>query len=1046
MIKKRCGVNLGKEILDEAKQIFGVYDFWRKITSINKAVKKATQRRWEATKNRIIIVEIEAVNGLTSWLRGNGIKVVVNPTDEEMRKNIVSTYPCFFLFTVEEYAKRQLSEDFQKIIKKLPRLVDLSAINQNSHLSLEETLSAFSEASELPDCVKYGMEIKESSMVNLVIFLILLRNIQQFCCEALYCTEEKIKKCKECLSRFSKVKQEFFNLIRTDGIYYPLSMYMKYQFPLKNHYVNLSSYVKEFASPLELAIFLHDSYQMGIAIYPGFGNPTDIEDRPDAYLLDYIYPLEKTIGPEHVSTLIFLDALKKTYTKNFLESIKNKIWALPSGNSVAELLLGYEAEMNRCYDLWEFYKDDILALYSIWKLKKIFEYLYTVTKEGLCKANSLRVRALIEKIHSFLYEYKDFHEYDLALEFGIGSNLIKEFFRNINEIARNKNKVIAFELLLSLFMDRIHEKLKTTMMTYANRKIATSQIWEKISTILKDLEDMNSHAMLESLSYIIPLFDYPVSNIDERIVLLRLLRNKRCEQTIEIVNFLKKMIMDEIIKNPTLSIEIDGLVNQWETGNPLNFFKYKIQEKIECDEFDSEIFEKAFNAFCSINTLKLFKRNPERFFDYQYTLDRYVGLQMKKSGKYHFDYFQPITSCFDEVKKILNKNKKVILLIFDGLGFIHSYFACLEISRKDSKPLAEFSEQIIEAFKKKTAYILSSQIPTLTGVNHISLFFNENLLYDDSFLLRVTDDAFMPDKGDDKAKVFNILDMSEQDRKSTIWRLRLEDSNIQKSTNLWNKMLGDSFKKGILVSTNSEKTFLSYLLKGNIDFKQVDSYTSAIDEAFLDRTHDLVVSQVNLMDSFLHELNTRYPPAFFDNVVKGYWEVYIDLWRTILNRISDGLNKLKKGTVVIITADHGLALGKTSEFKEVARMLDSIDGITCFPKHRISEIISEDNMIIGALIPGHTSRRFLSIFLLRKGLAKKEKIKTALEILQQQNEIVFREIKIEENKRNLTIKPDFLIFPINGMCAPLQKKKYYGGIHGGISMCELFIPFIQLEL
>jgi len=62
-----------------------------------------------------------------------------------------------------------------------------------------------------------------------------------------------------------------------------------------------------------------------------------------------------------------------------------------------------------------------------------------------------------------------------------------------------------------------------------------------------------------------------------------------------------------------------------------------------------------------------------------------------------------------------------------------------------------------------------------------------------------------------------------------------------------------------------------------------------------------------------------------------------------------------------------------------------------------------------------------------------------------ERDLVFEEIKVQEDKRNITIKPDFLVFPINVMFAREANGQYYGGIHGGISMCEMFIPFVKIE-
>ncbi|MDH5788892.1 MAG: hypothetical protein OEZ40_11435, partial [Candidatus Bathyarchaeota archaeon] len=353
MIRKRCGVNLGRELLNQAKQIFEVHDFWRKISPLNRAIKKAAKGEWQ--KKRVIITEIETVKGLTSWLQRNKITAFFNPADEEIRREIVSPYACFFLFISDEYAKRQEIEDFQRIIKKLPKRLDLTTVSHDSQLSHDDVLNAFSEVNELPYCIRHIMEMKESTLVNLVISLILLKNYMEFCSEVMYCTEEKIEKCKGCLSKFSlTMKKEFFDLVRLNGIYYPLSLYMRHQFRENYIYIDITSYVSEFKCPLELAIFLHDAYQMGAVVYPGFGITTDIQNKPDAYLLDYIYPLEKSVPLKQVSALIFLSALDKTgdVIQDFLEDVKSRIKKLPLGDDVEKLVSKYAFRMNTCYGLW----------------------------------------------------------------------------------------------------------------------------------------------------------------------------------------------------------------------------------------------------------------------------------------------------------------------------------------------------------------------------------------------------------------------------------------------------------------------------------------------------------------------------------------------------------------------------------------------------------------------------------------------------------------------------------------------------------------------
>lgn len=267
MIIKRCGVNLGREILDEAKQIFEVNYFWKKLRLLNNVIKKAEKGEYQ--KNRIIIVEREVTDGLTSWLKRNKVEVLLNSTCEEIRNAMVSSYACFFLFTIDEFIERQEMEDFRKILERLPNLLDLSRIGQKTQLTQDEVLNAFSEVRDLPYCARTLIEIKEGTLVNLVVLLTLFKNYLQFCCEAMYCTGEKIQKCKAYWSKFSlRLKTEFYNLVRSEEIYYPLSVFMKQQFPFRNRYVDVNSFIDEFSNPLELAIFLHDAYHMGVAGMP----------------------------------------------------------------------------------------------------------------------------------------------------------------------------------------------------------------------------------------------------------------------------------------------------------------------------------------------------------------------------------------------------------------------------------------------------------------------------------------------------------------------------------------------------------------------------------------------------------------------------------------------------------------------------------------------------------------------------------------------------------------------------------------------------------
>jgi hypothetical protein len=714
------------------------------------------------------------------------------------------------------------------------------------------------------------------------------------------------------------------------------------------------------------------------------------------------------------------------------------------GGDVVEHLSRSTALMNQCCSFWPFNKEDAALLYAIWKLKRMMDSSYQRTKMGLSKLNSFKVKALNDSINALLYNYKDFLEYDLALELGINANLAKEFFKNMNTISETQKEVNFFENLLLAYHDRIREKLKTSTITYATKKIAASQIWDGILAILPQIESLNSDEILDFLPFVIALFDYPIFGIADKVAFLQILTSKQSDQSGEVIDFIWKAVMDEIVLGPPISIEIDKLVNQWKTGNPLNFLRRKVEEEIRNDEFDPGLFRETFEAFMTINVLKLFRRQPSRFFVYQHALDRYIGLGMSKNGKQYFDCFKPITSIYDTIRELHRENKKVILLIFDGLGFVHSYFACLEISHRESDQFAAFSDHILQLFRKGKGEVLSSVVPTTTGVNHIALLFGERLLCEDSFLIRQNNDSFISSKSDEKASTFSILGLRDEDRKSASYRSRLEESNLQRPTRLWDVLCGQAQSKGLLISANSEKSFLSYLFRGDAAFKQVDSYTNAIEEALADKSHDLVVSQVNLMDAFLQSINVR-PPAMIDDIVAGYWEAYLDLWRNVVSRISKGFRGLEKDTVLIITADHGMAWGETGEFTEPSHILGSMKGIRYVPKYNVGELVDSKGGLIGVCIPGHRSMKFMSIFLLKNGLDEKIKIRETLESARQEGKIFFDEVVIEDSKRNLTLKPDFLIFPIIGMFSRPDKRKYYGGIHGGISMCELFIPFVQLE-
>jgi hypothetical protein len=1041
MIKNRCGVDLGHEVMNEARKVLEVHDFWQQLSPLNVAIKKALKSGFQ--KDRVVIVESEAMRGLRYWVKNNKVKVVYSPTVEQMRSEISNPGACFFLMNPDEYEQKCKIKGFVRIADRLPRPIDLSTVDRHSQLEHEAVLAAFSEVNELPHCARLVSEIGKSTLVNLVVLLVLMKNYTGFCSEAIFCTGQN-EECRKFFLSYSRtLRKEFFDLVKSHGIYYPVSVYTKNEFPEKHHYIDLNSYVIKFGSPIEMAIFLHDAYQMGTIIYPGYSSKVDVANRPDAYLLDYIYPLEKSITSMRISGLVFLSGLKTgKYVKNFLDDVGSKLKFLPLGEDVGKHLLDLSLTVEKCYEHWHLRQEEIALLYAIWKLKKILNFSYQRTKIGLSKIDLSKARAFLERINACLYEYKDFLERDWALELGISVNFAKNVMRNLDEASGNKGEVEPLEYLLCLQNDAIREKLRTATVCYPQRKIAASRIWEDILAGIKQLEKLDHSEIGELLPYVASLLDPPVFGLDDKAVLLETLRDRQMEQGREIINFIRKLVIDELLARPSLSCEIDGMVNQWETGNPLGFYTNRIREKIVESVFDPKLFDQTFKIFCSINVLKLFRREPSKFFDYQYVLDQYIGLQIKKSGKNHFDIFQPITSVFDSIKKLQDDSKKVILLIFDGLGFLHFYLACLELSRKETKTTKELCQSIVNLFQTGRAPILSSCLPTLTGVNHIALFFGERLLFEDSFLIRATDDNFISDSPKEKATVFNIIKLNEQDKK--LLKPRLEECNLQKPTDLWTKTLGNQ-KKGLLISANSERSLLSYLLKNNADFEQVDSYTGAIDAALSDRTHDLVISQVNLMDAFLHGLKSSYPPAIIDDVVNGYWEVYLDLLRNIIYRISKALTALKRQTVVIITADHGMALGRTTEFKQVSEIFDPIKEITCQQRFT-SELVSTSNVLVGACIPGgRTSKRFLSIFVLKKGLDMKDKIGEAMEAAERRNDLVFEDIKVQEDKRNLTIKPDFLVFPINATFARETKGKYYGGIHGGISMCEMLIPFVKIE-
>jgi len=1048
MIAKRCGINLGKEIVEETKKILEVHDFWKKLSPLNKVVEKAARGGFH--KNRIVLVEKEAANGLASWLIQNKIKSLINPSIEEVRTFRSSPKLSFFLLTLKEYERWLQTKDFQRELRRLPHPLNLHDVNENSELTQEEILEAVSEVLDLPTCTRCVKAISKTSLVNFVILLVLHKNYVSFCCERLFCTEEKTEKCKKYWKGFFHAfKKQFFDLIKLYEIYYPVSIYLKYEIPHIYHYVDLSSYVNDFDSPFELAVLLHDAYQMGIIIFPGFGFP-NVEDRPDAYLLGYMYPLEKKVSLERLASLVFLKALTKKGKdiEKALESIKMKIKELPNGDEINKTISQFTSTMYNYYDLWQFNLEEIMLLYSIWKMKRTLKHLYRKTKLGLTQIKSAKIRSILELMYSSLYHSKDFLEFDSAINLGItNSALVKGFFRSIQTVAKDKKQIAPLELLIRLGHATATARIRGSILNYSTRKVLGSKLYDDFVSILKEINKLDSDEITELCPYFLELFDCPIFGFEERVTLLTLLRSKQCDQTKEITNFLKNAILDDVIIGPSLSFEIDRLVNQWPNGNPLNFLMREIYKKIDEELFDSDLFDKMLNLFCSINLLKLFMRNPKRYFEYQYTLDRYIALQLKNGGKWYFDYFKPISSVFNVVKKLQREKKKVILLIFDGLGFLHFYFACVATYRKKPKEINDFLELIISRTKDKKNVVLSSYIPTVTGVNHLAMLFGERILYDDSILIRLSDKSFKLDTREDAPKVFSILKLNESDRKARLWKDRLPESGMQKPTTLWDILGKEALNRGLFISTNRENSLLSYLLKGNATFKQVDSYANAIEEALSDKKHDLVVSQVNLIDAFMQALNTPYPPAFFDDIVNGYWEVYLDIWRNIIERISKGFKQLRRKTVIIITADHGLAWGQTSEFEEAHQIFGSIENIRFRPKYRVGEILKGENngQLIGAFIPGHTSRKFSSIFMLRNGFEYKAKIKQKLNLLEKANHIIFKEINLDKSILSVMIKPDFLVFPIKGMFAPPNKRKFYGGIHGGASMCELFIPLIQLE-
>jgi hypothetical protein len=467
-----------------------------------------------------------------------------------------------------------------------------------------------------------------------------------------------------------------------------------------------------------------------------------------------------------------------------------------------------------------------------------------------------------------------------------------------------------------------------------------------------------------------------------------------------------------------------------------------MREGIASNTFDPQLFDKGFRLVCSLNMLKLLRREPSRFFEYQEIMDKHLSLGMRKSGKNYFDQFEPITSVIQSIKNLEAENRKVILLILDGLGFFHFYLACLELLRQETSPsIVELCHSIIESFNEGKSQVLSSCAPTLTAVNHISLCYGTRLLCEDSFLIKATDDSFFSNSSRDLAQVFHFQELKQDDRKS--WARRLEESGLQRPTELWSN-IANVQKTTLFISANSENSLLSYLIKGCADFRQVDSYSDAIEVALKDKTHELVISQVNLMDAFLHGLNSKNPPALINDVVNGYWAVYLDLVRNILVHVSKAKKSMDSKTTILITADHGMALGQTTEFCEVTEILQPIKEIN-IKKGVITELFSNNNRLIGACLPGYQSKRFLSIFLLKEGLAIKDKIRRALEVAQQENKLVFEEILIAEEMRNIAIKPDFLVFPVSRMFGKNTNRKYYGGIHGGISMCEILIPLVRIE-
>lgn len=443
--------------------------------------------------------------------------------------------------------------------------------------------------------------------------------------------------------------------------------------------------------------------------------------------------------------------------------------------------------------------------------------------------------------------------------------------------------------------------------------------------------------------------------------------------------------------------------------------------------------ENKIKQFSKFNTQSLFYNNIDKFLEIELELNSNIFEEIKKrttilptSNDVYFLLKSIITGNSDlirnkDLKRFFrdkNKYKRIIILVFDGLGY-----ALLRWGSYFFKELKNILED------ENNYSIIQAKLPTLTGVNHIALLSGKEA-YEDNFFKRLHNSSFEKIEEGKKFKTYRITTQAE---------FELFDTTSDLFSYVPENYLFVTAHK------TRNLSFLSRVIARSIKIDDVEEalqYTAQIGEA-LKSNKKVIISQVNVFDQFIEDYS-KIPTKD----IYALWNFY----KPFLGNVKDLIkNHLKEDSLLIITADHGLTWVKSQNVINIENLFsEKINEklknfkITGFkkeysPNNPYLKIIINGGEIGALFFPPNGPRRVASFYLIEKGI--KEELYKAL------NEISEGRFLVKKIDTPRHFDPDIVLVLNNHILhnKKYSENKFYTGQHGGISIHEVFTPLIIFD-